>query len=90
MDRQRLVLPLLFGLIFAISAVSVVFADLVRETKTEESALITQVGFTDGAEELPSPQSFVPSVSDPEPAMFGLISIALAVGGGLLIRRKVD
>ena len=88
MDRQRLILPLLFGLIFAISAVSVVFADLVPGSNSEKPA-VTQVGYTENTDSS-STESFVPSVSVPEPATFGLISIALAVGGGLLVRRKVD
>lgn len=32
----------------------------------------------------------VPSSSVPEPTTFGLIAMALAVGGGLIVRRKVD
>ena len=49
---------------------------------------MTHVGFADG-----SPAEGAISdlpVSVPEPATFGLISLALAVGGGLLIRRKSD
>ena len=32
----------------------------------------------------------VPSTSVPEPATFGVIAMAMAVGGGLMIRRKTD
>ncbi len=32
----------------------------------------------------------VPTSSVPEPTTFGLIAMALAVGGGLIVRRKTD
>ena len=64
-------------------------ADLVAQSEPLDDSSITEVSYADTLPTSSLDRS-VSSVSVPEPATFGLISIAIALGGGLMIRRKAD
>ena len=87
MNFKLFVFALLIGLtLFG----SLAFADLVTEAnRSSDTVEISTVSFTEAVDST-TLDSSASAVSVPEPAAFGLISIALAVGGGLLVRRKTD
>jgi hypothetical protein len=83
--KPRLFCPIA-ALVIGLSVAGTLPADIVTGESTGDSATTSaQKDTTDQESAEPAQRSFVVV---PEPTMFGAVSLALAIGGGLLVRNK--
>ena len=86
-------LPLRFSaaifVLFSFSLCLACPADTVPNSETQASAQISEIDFVE-SEAAVTLEEDTESITVPEPATFGLITLGLAVAGGLLVRNRLE